>query len=140
MTGFFLFTIINFMESKGNFLKEAFLKQIRPLDFLILALVIGAGVFCFFKTSSLLSGDTVQVKTGQATYKFSLNQNGDYTVSGELGDTVIHIENGKVKITDSPCQNKTCINQGYGTTLICLPNHVIVTVVQKESEFDAVVQ
>lgn len=128
------------MENKGKFFKESILKKIKPLDLIIVIMVIGAGVFCLFKTSSFAKGDTVLVKTGTDSYEYSLSQNGQYQVKGEIGITTILIEDGRVKIIDSPCPHKTCINQGFGTTLVCLPNQVFVTVQQKNGEFDAIVQ
>lgn len=128
------------MANKGKFFKSAF-KNIKPLDFIIIALVLVAGVvFCFKSAKEASGGDLVQVQTSKGTYEYALNADGDFTVEGELGKTTIHIENRKVCILDSPCPNKTCVNQGWGTTLVCLPNKVMVTVIQKESDFDAVAQ
>ena len=46
------------------------------------------------------------------------------------------LKNGKVRIVDSACPNKDCIRQGVGGTLVCLPNDVIITIENADSETD----
>ena len=61
-------------------------------------------------------------------YEYSAELDGTYTVAGELGETTFEIKDGRVRITDSPCPNKTCISQGWHNPLVCLPNKVMITV------------
>jgi hypothetical protein len=60
------------------------------------------------------------------------------SVEGPLGNTTIEIKDRKVRITDSPCNNKLCIKQGWITSgsIVCLPNRVVVTVGNKDRQKD----
>lgn len=108
----------------------------------VIGLIVIVSSIIIIKSSMIKSGsqNKVVVEAAGETYEYALSKDGVYEVQGELGLTTIEISNGKVRIIDSPCPNKTCINQGLGSTLVCLPNKVIVTVVQEDGEFDAIVQ
>ena len=62
----------------------------------------------------------------------SLDEHTDIEVSGPLGTTVVHIENGAASIIDSPCKNKLCIAMGAISKnrqwVACLPNNVFVRI------------
>ncbi len=111
--------------------KNSFL---RPFDFVIFALVITTGIILTIKGTKN-SGSVVQVNAAGVEYEFSSEKNGVYTVDGECGPTTFEIKNGKVHIIDSACPNKNCINQGWKTPLVCLPNNVIITLTE-QGEFD----
>lgn len=100
---------------------------LRPMDILIIFLIAVAG---FFLTVRGLGqkGSRVLVSAAGVKYEYSVSQNGTYTVAGELGPTTFEIKDGRVRITDSPCPNKTCISQGWHNPLVCLPNKVMITV------------
>ena len=110
--------------------------KIRPLDILILALVIFLAVITMKKSLTPLANKVTVQANGQH-YEYSLQQNGIYSVNGLLGETSFEIKNGKVRILDSPCPNKTCVNQGWASTLICLPNKVIIKL-ENPGDFDAI--
>ena len=109
---------------------------IRPLDILIIILVAAAGIFLTVRRLGQ-KGSRVVVNAAGVKYEYSASQNGTYTVAGELGPTTFEIKDGRVRITDSPCPNKTCISQGWHNPLVCLPNKVMITV-EGETKFDAV--
>ena len=112
------------------------MKKLLPLDFMIFALVLFSGILFTARLSSA-KGNVVQVQAKGITYQFSLDKDGIYSVDGEIGKTVFEIKDGKVKIIDSPCPNKTCMNQLNSSPLVCLPNKVIITI-ENYGEFDAV--
>lgn len=62
-------------------------------------------------------------------------------VPGPLGSTFVHIENGRVAITDSPCENKLCIGMGAismtNQWVACLPNKVFVRIGSRTDEGSA---
>jgi hypothetical protein len=62
-------------------------------------------------------------------------------VEGPLGVTRIVVENGGVRVAESPCPHKLCIRKGLitrsGDLAACLPNGVVVTVTG-ESEYDGI--
>lgn len=99
----------------------------RPLDILIILLVVAGGVF-FTVRGAVRKGSRVSVNANGVHYEYSATSNGMYTVAGELGETSFEIKDGRVRIIDSPCPNKTCVAQGWHNPLVCLPNKVMITV------------
>ena len=108
----------------------------RALDILIIILVAVAGIFLTVRGLSQ-KGSRVVVNAVGVKYEYSAELDGTYSVPGELGPTTFEIKGGRVRITDSPCPNKTCISQGWHNPLVCLPNKVMITV-EGEAEFDAI--
>ncbi len=101
--------------------------HLLPFDILIIILVAATGIFLTVRGLGK-KGSRVLVNAAGVKYEYSASQNGTYTVTGELGDTTFEIKDGRVRITDSPCPNKTCISQGWHNPLVCLPNKVMITV------------
>ena len=112
------------------------MKKLRPLDFVFAGIVLGLGIFLTIKSFSQ-KGSIVTVNADGNRYEYSARQDGIYSVGGALGITTFEIKDGRVRIIDSPCPNKTCINQGWHSPLVCLPNTVIITL-EAEGEFDAI--
>ena len=115
------------------------MKKIRILDLVIILLIVSAGIFLIIKTT-LHSSLIVSVKADGNEYEYSANAEGIYKVKGRLGFTTFEIKDGKVRIIDSPCPNKTCIRQGWHAPVVCLPNDVIITLKGNEDDYDAVAQ
>jgi len=78
--------------------------------------------------------------------ELSLDRNVTTTVTGPLGKTVIKVENGTVRITDSACPHGYCIRMGTirlrGEVIVCAPNRVIVSIRGggENDSFDGVTQ
>jgi hypothetical protein len=73
---------------------------------------------------------TVTSAEGEAVYALSEDQ--EIRVAGPLGETVIRIEDGMVRVIESPCRDKLCVLAGElsepGDWTACLPNGVMVRV------------
>lgn len=108
----------------------------RLFDFLLFVLIFCAGLYLTVNSLKKSEGTTAIVDANGQRYEYSLKQNGIYSVDGALGKTVFKIEDSKICILESACPNKTCIEQGWTTPLVCLPNKVIITV-ENYGEFDA---
>lgn len=119
------------------------LKNLRIFDYIFIVLFLFAGIFLCVNGMSQ-RGSKVVVNAGGKQYEYPANQNGIYEVEGPLGKTVFEIKDNRVRITDSPCPHKTCVNQGWHSPVVCLPNDVIISVQgddvsgQNQGEFDAV--
>jgi hypothetical protein len=89
------------------------------------------------------SSDTLYVQiTGESgEWLEPLDSNRDLDVPGPLGLTHVHIANGSVAITDSPCENKLCVAMGAilgrNQWVACLPNNVFVRIGGKTDNKDA---
>ena len=112
------------------------MKNLKILDILLILFFLALGSFLTFKSFSK-KGSIVKVKAGENQYEYSAKKDGIYKVQGSLGVTTFEIKEGKVRIIDSPCPNKTCVNQGWHSPLVCLPNNVIISL-EEEGDFDAI--
>ena len=112
--------------------------NLKILDLLVFFVILAAGVFLTVKAVSK-KGSVVCVNADGQEYEYSMSKNGTFTVEGMIGPTTFEIKDGKVRITDSCCPNKTCVEQGWTSPIVCLPNKVIIRIIDY-GEFDAVVQ
>ncbi len=80
----------------------------------------------------------MEITASGVTYYYPLTADRIVEVSGPLGTTRIAIVEGMVKIMDSPCPDKLCIQAGEitsaGNWLACLPNRIFVKILGKEAE------
>jgi hypothetical protein len=83
---------------------------------------------------------------GRHVMELPLDSNVTETLKGPLGETVIAVENGTVKIVESPCPHKYCIRMGSinrrSEIIVCVPNRVFITIRggSKEESIDGVTQ
>ncbi len=119
------------------------LKKLRILDYIFIIIFLFLGIFLSVRGMSR-HGSKVVVNAAGKEYEYQLNQNATYEVEGLLGKTVFEIKDGRCRITDSPCPNKNCVNQGWHSPLVCLPNDVIISIQDDTSakkskgDFDAI--
>ncbi len=63
---------------------------------------------------------------------FPLGEDRTVTVSGPLGDNIVEIRGGTVRVLSAPCRDKLCIKMGAiarpGQWIACLPNLVFLDV------------
>lgn len=78
---------------------------------------------------------------GKVVEKLSLAKDQELTVIGPLGETVIQVQQGRVRVLKSPGPLQVCVRQGWiqkpGEALICLPNHITVEI-PGDSGIDAI--
>lgn len=71
-----------------------------------------------------------------------LNINKEYTVKGYLGDVIIEVRDKKVRVKEEVSPKHLCSKEGYTNSslkpIICLPNKIIIKVIDNE-EIDGVV-
>lgn len=57
-------------------------------------------------------------------------------VPGPLGETVVEVRDGRIRVRSSPCPHKICVQMGFrdrdGDVIACVPNRVVVHVVGME--------
>ncbi len=113
--------------------------SLRPLDFVFFALLLSAGLFLTIKSISKTGAKVVVMANGEL-YEYSAENDGTYSVEGLIGETTFEIKQGKVHIIDSPCKNKICINQGWSSPLVCMPNNVTIVLEDngENGEYDAI--
>ena len=118
--------------------------RLRLFDYLALLLSISLVVL----VSVLAYGDSgeaeqVAIQADEGEFLYPLSRDRVIPVAGPLGETVIEIHDGEVRIAGSPCRDQICVAAGWLTTAgrwaACLPNRVFVHVEggSVEGEIDA---
>ena len=73
---------------------------------------------------------------------YSIKANQQIKVTGQLGDSVIEILEGRVRFSESPCSGKVCILSGWhqdsGDHVVCLPNKVGISLISQQDRFDGI--
>lgn len=112
-------------------------------DYKLMAVVIGAAILLFAVATLMEKGNknVIEVKVdGVVRGRYSLSEDREVELNGT---NHLVIQDGKADITDAKCPDKVCVKQKpiskTGESLVCLPNKVIVTVVEgEENELDGV--
>jgi hypothetical protein len=109
--------------------------KMRPLDFVILAIGLGAAcVWSLFVYGA--SADNarlvIAVHGRNDAWLFPADAEETITVEGPLGNTVVSVNRGTASVVSSPCANQLCVAQGKihraGGSISCLPNRVMITI------------
>lgn len=90
----------------------------------------------------LPKGRTVRIEVnGRPVYILPADKEKVVSVEGPEGKTVVEIRDHRVRVTESPCQNKLCIKQGWvkSGAIVCLPNRVVITIGGQGNEPDKAV-
>ena len=85
----------------------------------------------------------VEIRVGsQAPTTESLVVDRTINVPGPLGDSVIEINNQRVRFRASPCSGKVCVHSGWletaGALAACLPNRISIRLLGQQLPFDAI--
>lgn len=101
---------------------------LRPGDWVVLGAGAGLVVLLFGQIGG--PGDQVVVKQGGRIYlETTARLDRLIAVPGPLGETVVEIRAGRVRVQTDPGPHQLCVKQGWllpGQTAICLPNRVSV--------------
>lgn len=75
---------------------------------------------------------SVSIQSGSSQWQYPLSWEGEVTIPGLQGNTVLSFHDNAVSIISSPCPTGSCIGMGSisqaGTWLACLPNGVMLMV------------
>ena len=118
--------------------------KMKSGDWLILglSLLLVPLTWSFTRTGSGMA-TAIEVAVGNRPASvYSMNGRQQITVSGELGDSVIDIRNGKVRVLSSPGKRQLCVLSGWhqqgGSNIICLPNKVSISLISDQDRFDGI--
>lgn len=103
----------------------------------IAAILLAAGLaFLFFRPqpSESLSRAEISVD-GETVMELDLSEDQVLTVDGAGGGyNRIQVRDGAVSVLEASCPDKVCVHTGTvrypGETIVCLPNRMIITVIQ----------
>lgn len=124
----YVITLIN--EWKGEIMNRS--------DKIFISIVLLVTIGLFFSTSNIAKAINVEDSQAVFTYKdkeirrIDMTENGLYTIQGELGDVVVEIKDGQIRIAEEISPRNYCSLQGWvsksNTPIVCLPNKVVVII------------
>lgn len=110
---------------------------------MVLSVAVVSGVFIYGNRSGRVH---LVIEGPGGSWIYSLDEERTVEIPGLLGNTIVMIQNGNVRIIKSPCPNQTCLASPplstKGEWNACLPNQVILRVegdTQKD-DVDAIAQ
>lgn len=118
------------------------LKHLLIGDWLTIIFSAIIAIYLFLTLWSHEHASKVQIRIGDKVHAtYDLNQQRDINVHGSIGDAVIHISQGKVRFSKSPCHNQYCVHQGWltrsGQAAICLPNQISLELIGENKPYDS---
>lgn len=91
------------------------------------------GIWLFISNASSPSKIVEIYKDGSLVEKIDLNSvtgEREITLSGDLGDNVILVSNGRIEMKSADCPDKICVEHGElkssSSPIVCLPNKVVI--------------
>jgi hypothetical protein len=116
----------------------------KPLigDWLIIFASFVAVIFMFQQFWSFEQASKLKIRQGdQVIGTYDLNQARELIIHGALGDSLISINQGKVRFKQSPCNNQYCVHQGWlsraGQVAICIPNQISLQLIGTKNSYDS---
>ena len=102
---------------------------------LLAVAILGLGVVRYMSGGT----DTVLVQVdGKEVIRASLSEDQRFSVDGPLGSTQIEIKDNRVRVVDSPCRKKICVNTDWidkpYQTIVCAPNRVVIRLISRSGE------
>lgn len=119
-------------------------KKKRKHDIILGLILLSVASILFVIDLTNVSSDTGNKKVvvsvdGKKTAEYPLKKDATYELSGShLGTNTLVIKSGKAYISEASCPDKQCMKQGKisraGEMLVCLPNRVVVKIVDSKKD------
>lgn len=123
----------------------------KKLDYVIIIALIAvslltSGIILYSSARAKYQAQYIEISANGALYKripFSSSTEETIDLKTDLGENIVKISKGVVRILDADCPDKLCIKEGSisnpGQSLVCLPNKVVVEIKGiKDAETDDV--
>lgn len=117
-------------------------KKKRKHDIILGLILLSVALILFVIDLTNVSSDTGNKKVvvsvdGKKMAEYPLEKDATYELSGShLGTNTLVIKSGKAYISEANCPDKQCMKQGKisrtGEMLVCLPNRVVVKIVDSK--------
>ena len=119
------------------------LRLVRTGDWLVFfagAAVVAVSVPLFWQGG--IADKAIVRQDGQVFAEIDLRARRELQVPGPLGNTLIAIEPGRVRVVSDPGPKQYCVRQGWlmrpGEIAICAPNRVSVQVAGRTKVYDSI--
>lgn len=123
---------------------EAPTHPVRPKALDLAAILLGAALVALSAATlrSAGPGAMVRIEAAGRSWVYPLSEDRSVRVTGPLGESVVEIKDGAVRMASSPCPGQQCVHQkavhAPSSFIACLPNEVLVTITAAQEEADAV--
>jgi hypothetical protein len=112
---------------------------VRALDAVVFAAALAAiGLISWKVYAGGASAPRVYLHGASAEWIYPLDSPRTVAIPGPLGDTVVQIAGGEVRVLSSPCKEKICIRSGAiarpGQWIACLPNRAFIEIRGRSQE------
>lgn len=100
-------------------------------DWLVVLFLLSTSLAGIVSIMAMPEGSFVMVTCGdELCFKAPLDQPRTFVIDGSLGQTKLVIDERGVRIVESPCPRKICVNMGAAKhtsdLLACVPNRILV--------------
>ncbi len=111
-------------------------------DWLVIFASFALVIFMFRQFWVFEQASQLKIRQGnQIVGTFDLNQTRELHIKGPIGESIVFINQGKVRFKQSPCHNQYCVHQGWlsraGQVAICLPNQISLQLMGAKSSYDS---
>ncbi|MFQ6093030.1 MAG: NusG domain II-containing protein [bacterium] len=107
-------------------------------DKLLIGALLAIGLFSLLMYPGVRSQGAYAVveSEGNSICRLDFSQDQEVLVMGPLGETVVEVRDGRVRVKRSPCPHSICVQRGFrdrdGDVIACIPNKVVVQVMRGE--------
>lgn len=110
--------------------------RVTPYDVVFILAVLVLSVLGFFHfgrgASAAVARNAFVYENGKLIEKIDLKSDRIINLSLEHGSMEVEIKQGRIRISNSSCPHKICVNTGWiekpGRTIVCVPNRVLIEV------------
>lgn len=108
------------------------------IDIIVIAslLVLAITVLLVINLTKTKGSYAEVVVDGEVVGKYPLDEDGIYSLNG--GTNTLTIKDGVAYMSYSDCPDHTCENTGkvkhIGQTIVCLPNHLTITIIGESND------
>ena len=114
----------------------------NDIKLVIVLFVVIIGIFIFISVTKEKGSIAEVYYEDKMILSIDLSIDNEYVVDGELGDVVLEVKDGMVRVKSENSPKNICSKEGFigdsSRTLICLPNKIIVKIVG-DNDIDGVV-
>lgn len=111
-------------------------------DWLVIIVSLSLVVLMFQQFWRFEHASKLKIRQGnQIIGTYDLNQTREIRIKGKLGESLIMINQGKVRFKQAPCNNQYCVHQGWlshaGQVAICIPNQISIQLLGAKNAYDS---
>ena len=109
-------------------------RLLTPADLVLMGVIcaLAAGLFALFGWGRGQGATVSGVADGEPWGPCSLSVEQSLRLHGPLGETVVEIAGGAVRIESSPCRHQICVSTNWihrpGDLVACVPNRIVLRV------------